>query len=85
MASCIAVALTLTLVNVPASGVVPPIAPGAGNDVTFAVPLKELPPIVLAFCKAVAVPAFPLIMNHAVVALFAPQARIWAMFAFGTP
>ena len=32
--------------NAPVLGVVPPIAPGAGNDVTLADPLNELPPMV---------------------------------------
>ncbi len=40
-------------------GVVPPIAPGAGNDVTFAEPLKLLPPIVRVVCSTVAVAALP--------------------------
>jgi hypothetical protein len=50
------------VVNAPVAGVVPPIAPGEGNDVTFAVPLNELPPIVRVFCNAVAVAALPLMV-----------------------
>ena len=37
-------------------------APGDGNDVTFAVPSKLDPPIVRAVWRAVAVPALPLIV-----------------------
>jgi hypothetical protein len=54
------VPVLFTAVNVPAAGVVPPIAPGAGNEVTLALPLNELPPIVRGLAKAVAVVAFPL-------------------------
>ena len=54
------VALPATsVVNVPAAGVDPPMAPGDGKDVTFAVPLKFDPPMVRVFSRDVAVAAFP--------------------------
>lgn len=58
-ASCVDAAIAVTLVNVPAAGVVPPMAPGDGNEVTLAVPSNALPPIVREVCSAVAVPALP--------------------------
>jgi hypothetical protein len=44
------------VVNVPAAGVVPPIAPGDGNDVTSADPLKLEPPIALVVVSVAADP-----------------------------
>ena len=44
------------VVNAPAAGVVPPIAPGDGNETTFALPSKLLPPIVLAVVSVAALP-----------------------------
>ena len=51
--------VALSVVNAPALGVVPPIAPGIGKLVTFAVPLKLDPPMVREVARAVAVPALP--------------------------
>ncbi len=48
--------VAVTVVNTPVSGVVPPIGPGAGNDVTFAVPSKLLPPIVRTVVNFAALP-----------------------------
>ena len=47
--------VALNVVNAPVLGVVPPIAPGAGKLVTFALPSKLLPPIVRTVAKVSAV------------------------------
>jgi hypothetical protein len=70
------VLLALTVVKAPVLGVVPPIAPGAGNDVTLAVPSKLVPPIVLAVAKAVAVEALPTTAPVKVVALTVVKAPV---------
>jgi len=73
--------LALRTVNAPVLGVVPPIAPGTGNDVTLAVPSKLVPPIVLAVAKAVAVDALPTKDPVKVVALTVVKAPVLGLEA----
>ena len=56
----------VNVVNVPAAGVAPPIAPGLGKLVMLADPSKLLPPIVRAEARAVAVAARRgMVLGHA--------------------
>ena len=73
--------VALRVVKAPVLGVVPPIAPGVGNDVTLAVPSKLVPPIVLAVAKAVAVDALPTTAPVKVVALTVVKAPVLGLEA----
>ena len=68
-------------VKAPVLGVVPPMAPGTGNDVTLAVPSKLVPPIVRDVAKAVAVDALPVSAPVNVVALTVVKAPVLALEA----
>ena len=68
-------------VKAPVLGVVPPMAPGTGNDVTLPVPSKLVPPIVRAVAKAVAVDALPVSAPVNVVALTVVKAPVLALEA----
>ena len=73
--------VALRVVKAPVLGVVPPIAPGVGKDVTLAVPSKLVPPIVLAVAKAVAVDALPTTAPVKVVALTVVKAPVLGLEA----